>query len=172
MPNIRKQRYEQILANNRLTWKTLRGIVSSLNHRTDDFFDDETAKETWRGEDPYVFMEKRIMCALRRLHLLRVPLHYDINHRAYVVREECYHVLFDDMLEDGIEKVNALYDTWVNMRKSVAKETAESTYLKALERLVSAYRDQIFFSEVLQQWQILENDDGTWLSELDEVLHA
>jgi hypothetical protein len=167
-PWITKEQFNEIVSKHPLTWSQLNRLVRRANMRTEDLFDTETSREPGSSgtSDRSEFEQSQVELTnvLRRLHLLRIPVHYRVDGKLYLVREECQHVLFPQDAEDALDKLNVQYEKMVATRKnSKARETEERQYHLLLEA-AKRHNVPFFFSSIVERFQFVDDTDGMLLS--------
>lgn len=159
-----REEFDQYISENKLTWEQLQRVVRRANHAAEDLFDPElnTDPDTL-GTSPWDREEKSMMRALKKLHLLRIPMHYDRRGQMYVVRQECEHVLFLEADERDLEKLNAEYFKYKKARKgSKEKEIANSEYAGLAKRMLDR-GVAFYFSSISEKYEFIHDDGGKWL---------
>lgn len=161
---MNKQEYEELLRTHKTTFKRLQAFVRRIDMYTEEYFDEETANEpTFNNKDPYERARENIGRNLVKLHLLKIPLHYDRNGFPYIVRQECEHILCSKEIEDALEKTNLAYMHFIQMKKSKKRDEAGEIYNQECAKLIQLC-DIIMFDETQMQWKLI--DEELWFREL------
>lgn len=108
-----------MVENKKLTWKYLQMLVRTVQRCEKDIKDPEIShKEDLPGSSQYSRANDGLMVTLRKLHLLRIPLHYTQSGKLYIVREECEHIIFPQESEDLLDKLNELYYEYLSHNRA------------------------------------------------------
>lgn len=140
-----REEFDQWVSERKLTWEQLQRVVRRANHAAEDLFDNES-----------------MMKALRKLHLLHIPMHYDKYGRLYVVRQECEHVLFDELDERDLEKLNVEYFKYKRARKGSKEKEFTSAEYQGIAKRMFDRGVAFYFSSISEKYEFIHDDD-TWL---------
>lgn len=165
---LTREQFTEMVDRHRLTWKQLNRLSRVANMRTDDLFDPETStaqgSSGFSDESEFEKAQKQLMNALRRLHLLRVPLHYRTDGKLYLVREECQHVLFPQDAEDALDALNSAYFKMTQSRKGSRLREANEREYQVLIEAMKRQNVPFYFSSITEQFEFVDDTDGNLLS--------
>lgn len=150
----------------KLTWKYLQMLVRTARRCEEDILDPNIShKEDLPGSSEYSRANDGLMQTLRKLHLLRIPLHYTQSGKLYIVREECEHITFPQESEDTVRDLNIFYSEYLShSRAGKPKDLALQKYSQILHNLeLSGVEVELVNDKSSSPHYKLKDDDlGEW----------